>query len=92
MPLPTISSHHPPSSPLLSALPDESTTSQPPYESSRVHIHPLHGSHTSSNNTTGIKAKVENTGQYDEYVKELEPLREELGVSLKEAMYPDAPK
>jgi len=37
----------------------------------------------------GIKAKVENKGQYEEYVKELEPLREELGVSLKEAMYPD---
>ncbi|TID22737.1 Serine/threonine-protein phosphatase [Venturia nashicola] len=40
----------------------------------------------------GIKAKVENTAQYDEYVKELEPLREELGVSLKETLYPDAPK
>ncbi|KAE9970040.1 hypothetical protein BLS_004240 [Venturia inaequalis] len=40
----------------------------------------------------GIKAKVENAAQYDEYVKELEPLREELGVSLKETMYPDATK
>ncbi|KAF2090694.1 COX5A-domain-containing protein [Saccharata proteae CBS 121410] len=38
----------------------------------------------------GIKAKVENKGQYDEYLKELEPLREELGVNLKETMYPDA--
>ncbi|QDS68870.1 hypothetical protein FKW77_007524 [Venturia effusa] len=37
----------------------------------------------------GIKAKVENVGQYEEYVKELEPLREELGVSLKETLYPD---
>ncbi|KAF2402918.1 cytochrome c oxidase polypeptide VI [Trichodelitschia bisporula] len=37
----------------------------------------------------GIKAKVENKGQYDEYLKELEPLREELGISLKESMYPD---
>jgi len=37
----------------------------------------------------GVKAKVENKHQYDEYLKELEPLREELGVSLKEAMYPD---
>ncbi|KAF1991198.1 cytochrome-c oxidase chain VI [Aulographum hederae CBS 113979] len=37
----------------------------------------------------GIKAKVENKGQYDEYLKELEPLREELGVSLKEMMYPE---
>lgn len=38
---------------------------------------------------SGIKAKVENKGQYDEYLKELEPLREELGISLKENMYPD---
>jgi len=27
--------------------------------------------------------------QYDEYLKELEPLREELGISLKETMYPE---
>ncbi|KAL0259034.1 Cytochrome c oxidase subunit 6 [Diplodia seriata] len=38
----------------------------------------------------GIKAKVENKGQYDEYLKELEPLREELGVSLKESLYPES--
>ena len=38
---------------------------------------------------TGIKAKVENQGQYDEYVKELQPIREELGVNLKEQMYPE---
>jgi cytochrome c oxidase subunit 5a len=25
----------------------------------------------------------------DEYLQELEPIREELGVPLKEAMYPD---
>jgi cytochrome c oxidase subunit 5a len=37
----------------------------------------------------GIKAKVENQGQYQEYLKELEPLREELGVSLKENLYPN---
>ena len=37
----------------------------------------------------GIKAKVENKMQYDEYLKELEPLREELGISLKETMYPE---
>ncbi len=43
----------------------------------------------SSTVNTGIKAKVENKGQYDEYLKELEPLREELGVNLKESMYPD---
>lgn len=38
---------------------------------------------------TGIKAKVENKMQYDEYLKELEPMREELGVVLKESMYPE---
>jgi hypothetical protein len=39
----------------------------------------------------GIKAKVENKGQYDEYVKELADIREELGIPLKEDMYPDTP-
>ncbi|KAI9822682.1 MAG: Cytochrome c oxidase subunit 6 [Pycnora praestabilis] len=37
----------------------------------------------------GIKAKVENKGQYDEYLKDLQPLREELGVNLKEDLYPE---
>ena len=37
----------------------------------------------------GIKAKVENKGQYDEYLRDLEPLREELGVDLKENLYPE---
>ncbi|KAF2646615.1 cytochrome c oxidase subunit VI [Massarina eburnea CBS 473.64] len=37
----------------------------------------------------GIKFKVENKTQYAEYLEELEPLREELGIPLKEAMYPD---
>ncbi|KAH8731982.1 cytochrome c oxidase subunit VI [Phaeosphaeriaceae sp. PMI808] len=37
----------------------------------------------------GIKHKVENKGQYTEYLQELEPLREELGVPLKEVMYPE---
>ena len=38
---------------------------------------------------TGIKFKVENKGQYAEYLQELEPIREELGIPLKEALYPD---
>ena len=38
---------------------------------------------------TGIKAKVENKGQYDEYLRDLEPLREELGIDLKEELYPE---
>ncbi|USP73037.1 uncharacterized protein yc1106_00311 [Curvularia clavata] len=37
----------------------------------------------------GIKFKVENKGQYAEYLQELEPIREELGIPLKETMYPD---
>lgn len=36
-----------------------------------------------------IKHKVENKHQYQEYLDELKPLREELGVSLKEDLYPD---
>jgi hypothetical protein len=38
----------------------------------------------------GIKAKVESKAQYDQYLQELKPLREELGVPLKEDMYPEA--
>lgn len=38
---------------------------------------------------SGIKAKVENKGQYDEYLRDLEPLREELGIDLKEDLYPE---
>jgi cytochrome c oxidase subunit 5a len=38
----------------------------------------------------GIKAKVENKGQYQQYLDELKPLREELGITLKEDLYPDA--
>ena len=37
----------------------------------------------------GIKFKVENKSQYEEYLQELEPIREELGIPLKEAMFPD---
>jgi len=40
----------------------------------------------------GIKAKVENKGQYEQYLEELKPLREELGVSLKEDLYPEDAK
>ncbi|QPG96955.1 Cytochrome c oxidase subunit 6 [Epichloe festucae Fl1] len=37
----------------------------------------------------GVKAKVENKGQYDQYLTELKSLREELGVPLKEDLYPE---
>lgn len=37
----------------------------------------------------GIKAKVENKGQYEQYLTELKPLREELGIVLKEELYPE---
>jgi cytochrome c oxidase subunit 5a len=32
---------------------------------------------------------VESKGQYDEYLEELKSLREELGVILKEDLYPE---
>ena len=37
----------------------------------------------------GIKAKVENKGQYEQYLEELKPLKEELGIVLKEELYPE---
>jgi len=37
----------------------------------------------------GVKFKVENPQQYEEYLRELEPIRQELGISLKEWMYPE---
>ncbi|KAI1191412.1 cytochrome c oxidase subunit [Nemania serpens] len=37
----------------------------------------------------GLKAKVENKGQYEQYLTELKPLREEFGILLKEEMYPE---
>jgi cytochrome c oxidase subunit 5a len=39
-----------------------------------------------------IKAKVENKGQYEQYLEELKPLREELGILLQEELYPDEKK
>ncbi|RKF63520.1 Cytochrome c oxidase subunit 6, mitochondrial [Erysiphe neolycopersici] len=37
----------------------------------------------------GIKAKVENKSQYEQYLEELKPLREELSIPLKEDLYPE---
>jgi cytochrome c oxidase subunit 5a len=37
---------------------------------------------------TGIRAKVENEGQYKQYLEALEGLRTELGVPLQEELYP----
>ncbi|PKS07945.1 hypothetical protein jhhlp_006557 [Lomentospora prolificans] len=36
-----------------------------------------------------IKAKVETPSQYQEYLDELKPLREEFGIELKEDLYPE---
>ncbi|KZZ95117.1 Cytochrome c oxidase, subunit Va [Ascosphaera apis ARSEF 7405] len=36
----------------------------------------------------GIKSKVETKDQYEQYLEELKPLREELGIPLKEELYP----
>ncbi|CAG7854207.1 Cytochrome c oxidase subunit 6, mitochondrial AltName: Full=Cytochrome c oxidase polypeptide VI; Flags: Precursor [Serendipita indica DSM 11827] len=35
----------------------------------------------------GIRQKVENNGQYEEYLKELKPVRDELGISTKEELW-----
>ncbi|KAG0635087.1 cytochrome c oxidase subunit VA-domain-containing protein [Tuber brumale] len=40
----------------------------------------------------GIKAKVENKQQYQQYLDELKDLREELGVALVEDLYPEGSK
>lgn len=45
---------------------------------------------TDSPISAGIKAKVENKGQYDEYVQELDSIRQDLGIELKEIMYPES--
>ncbi|KAJ5104413.1 hypothetical protein NUU61_001760 [Penicillium alfredii] len=37
----------------------------------------------------GIKAKVENQDQYKQYVEQLDGLRQELGVALREELYPN---
>lgn len=39
--------------------------------------------------STGIKAKVETQDQYKQYLESLEGLRQELGVSLREELYPN---
>ncbi|KAJ6785377.1 hypothetical protein PWT90_04538 [Aphanocladium album] len=47
------------------------------------------GTDTNPPRYTGIKAKVDSKGQYEQYLQELKPLREELGVPLKEDLYPE---
>lgn len=37
----------------------------------------------------GIKAKVETKQQYEQYLEELKPLREELSIPLREDLYPE---
>ena len=73
-------------------------TTPPLCESSRV----CHQSNTPSGSkvpvtgigtnttSTGIKAKVENVAQYDEYLDELNSIREDMGVILKEDLYPSS--
>lgn len=36
-----------------------------------------------------LKAKVETDEQYQQYLDELAPLREEFGIHTKEELYPD---
>ncbi|GAA5880775.1 hypothetical protein JCM3774_005744, partial [Rhodotorula dairenensis] len=35
----------------------------------------------------GLKEKTENAQQYKQYVDELEPIRKELGIALREELY-----
>lgn len=46
---------------------------------------------SNTNANPGIHAKVENQSQYEQYLEELEPLRKELGIELKEVLYPKMP-
>ncbi|KAL8740114.1 MAG: hypothetical protein Q9190_007150 [Brigantiaea leucoxantha] len=41
------------------------------------------------NCATALKVKTENKAQYQEYLEDLAPLREELGVVLREDLWPD---
>lgn len=41
-----------------------------------------------ANQSTGVKAKVENKDQYQQYLQSLDGLRQELGVALREELYP----
>lgn len=54
------------------------------------HLEPTGQPHQHADTYPGIKAKVENQAQYDEYLTELESLRKELGIELREAMYPES--
>lgn len=49
-----------------------------------------HATNSDTDIKVGIKAKVENKGQYEQYLEELKPIREELGISLKEDLYPES--
>jgi hypothetical protein len=44
---------------------------------------------TANTTLTGIKHKVENKRQYEEYLEDLKGVREELGINLKEDLYPE---
>lgn len=73
------------------------TTSLPLFASSRVRFHNILSRSTSivarwteANviSSLGVKAKVENPDQYKQYLESLESLRVELGVALREELYP----
>jgi hypothetical protein len=56
----------------------------PPHPKSRAACRP-----TANATLTGIKHKVENKHQYEEYLEDLKGVREELGINLKEDLYPE---
>lgn len=53
-----------------------------------IHLYPQWARPTNLFRSIGIKVKVENKSQYQAYLLELNGLREELGVSLREDLYP----
>jgi cytochrome c oxidase subunit 5a len=59
----------------------------PPHPSWSSSIHRLR-IHANILSRSGVKAKVENPEQYKQYLEALEGLRVELGVALREELYP----
>jgi len=73
----------------LSSVPDAFQTKRTPQTASPCIYDTATGMLPITNTLAGIKFKVENKNQYEEYLQELEPIREELGIPLKETMFPD---
>lgn len=71
-------------SPIVSKVVACALIAHPPHLKSRTAWRP-----TANATLTGIKHKVENKHQYEEYLEDLKGVREELGINLKEDLYPE---